>query len=154
MRKCDPLFRLLCITEPHCFVSSIEPNACPGGAWLELEARPITPLPLPVLSGHLLRQIVLTEPLFYLRFLPAPMATDEMSLVQITTPFSSPGDFLYDTFRGVIVGIIFSGKFRTFLCPPGNKSGFPSAQPHPNRQRFRRPYAQSHRRQKRCPLGC
>ena len=65
---------------------------------MELEASPITPLPLPVLSGHLLRQIVLTEPLLNLRFLPAPMDADEMSLVQITTPFSSLGNFLYDTF--------------------------------------------------------
>ena len=72
--------------------------ACPGGAWLELEASPTTPLPLPVLSGHLLRQIVLTEPLFYLRFLPAPMAADEMSLVQITTPFPGLGNFLHGTF--------------------------------------------------------
>ena len=30
---------------------------------MELEASPITPLPLPILSGHLLRQIVLTESL-------------------------------------------------------------------------------------------
>jgi hypothetical protein len=65
---------------------------------LELEASPITPLPLPVLQGHLLRQIVLTEPLSNPRFLPAPMDADEMSLVQITTPFSSLGNFLYDTF--------------------------------------------------------
>ena len=121
---------------------------------MELEASPITPLPLPVLQGHWLTQIVLTEPLFISGFLPVPMAADEMSLVQITTPFSSPGDFLYDIFRGVIVGIIFSRKFHTFSGLPGNKSGFLSAQSHPNRQRSHKPYAQSHRRQKRCPSGC
>lgn len=54
--------------------------------------------PVPVLSGHLLRQIVLTEPLFYLRFLPAPIDADRMSLVQITVPFPGLGIFLYDTF--------------------------------------------------------
>ena len=90
---------------------------------------------------------------FYFYFLPAPMATDEMSLVQITTPFSSLGSFLYDTFQGAIVGIVFSGKSHTFLCPPEDKSGSLSAQSHPNRQRFHRPYAQSHRRQKRYPSG-
>ena len=142
----------LCIS--HRFVSIIEPNACLGGAWLELEARPITPLPLPVLSGHLLRQIVLTEPLFNSRFLPAPMAVNEISLVQITTPFSSMGKFLYGTLEGVIVGIIFSGKSRTFPGLLWNKSGFPSGQAHPNRQRSHKPYARSHRHQKRCPSGC
>jgi hypothetical protein len=65
---------------------------------LELEARPITPLPLPVLSGHLLRQIVLTEPLLNLRFLPAPMAVNEISLVQIAALFPRLGGFLHDAF--------------------------------------------------------
>jgi len=65
---------------------------------LELEASPITPLPLPVLSGHLLRQIVLTEPLLNLCFLPAPMAVKEISLVQIAALFPRRGDFLHDTF--------------------------------------------------------
>ena len=81
---------------------------------------------------------------FYFWFLPAPMAANEMSLVQITTPFSSLGNFLYDTFQGAIVGIIFSGKSHTFLCPPGNKFGFPCAQSHPNRQRSHMPYARCH----------
>ena len=120
---------------------------------MELEASPITPLPLPILSGHLLRQIVLTEPLFYLRFLPAPMAADEMSLVQITTPFPGLGNFLHGTFGGAIVGIIFSGKFRTFPAPLRRKSGSPSAQSHPNQRRSHKPYAQSHRRQKRYLSG-
>jgi hypothetical protein len=65
---------------------------------LELEASPITPLPLPVLSGHLLRQIVLTEPLLNLRFLPAPMAVNEISLVQIAALFPRLGGFLHDAF--------------------------------------------------------
>ena len=121
---------------------------------MELEASPITPLPLPVLQGHLLTQIVLTEPLFISGFLPAPMAINEISLVQITTPFSSLGDFLYDTFQGAIVGIIFSGKYHTFPAPLRRKSGFPYARSHPNRQRSHKPYAQSHRRRKRYPLGC
>ncbi len=65
---------------------------------MELEASPITPLPLPVLSGHLLRQIVLTEPLSNLRFLPATMAVYEISLVQIAAPFPRLGGFLHDAF--------------------------------------------------------
>ena len=35
---------------------------------------------------------------FKFAFLPAPMAVNEISLVQITAPFPSLGDFLYDTF--------------------------------------------------------
>ena len=121
---------------------------------MELEASPITPLPLPVLSGHLLRQIVLTEPIFNSRFLPAPMATNEMSLVQITTPFPSLEIFLHGTFGSAIVGIVFSGKFRTFPVLLRRKSGSPSAQFHPNQQQCRKPYARNHRRQKRYLLGC
>ena len=90
---------------------------------------------------------------FLFQFLPAPMATDKMSLVQITTPFSSLGNFLHGTFGGAIVGIIFSGKSRTFSVSPWNKSGFLSAQSHPNRQQSHKPYAQSHRRQKRYLSG-
>ena len=51
----------LCIIAPHRFVRIIEPNACPGGVWLELEASPITPLPLSVLSGHLLEVIIVKK---------------------------------------------------------------------------------------------
>ena len=65
---------------------------------MELEANPIMPLPLPVLSGHLLRQIVLTEPLKILRFLPALMAVNEISLVQIAALFPRRGGFLHDAF--------------------------------------------------------
>ena len=90
---------------------------------------------------------------FYFYFLPAPMAADEMSLVQITTSFSGLRKWLYDTFRVTIVGIFFNGKSRTFSGSPGNKSGFPYARSHPNRQRSHKPYAQSHRRQKRYLSG-
>ena len=121
---------------------------------MELEASPITPLPLPVLSGHLLRQIVLTEPLSNLRFLPALMAVNEISLVQITASFLGLGNFLYDTSRWYSFGHVFRGKYRTFLAPLKHKSGSPSAQSHPNRRRFHRPYARNHRHQKRCPSDC
>ena len=90
---------------------------------------------------------------FLFQFLPATMAADEMSLVQITTPYSSLGNFLHDAFEGAIVGIIFSGKYHTFSAPLRHKYGFPSAQSHPNRQQSHKPYAQSHRRQKRYPSG-
>ena len=91
---------------------------------------------------------------FLFAFLPAPMAADKMGLVQITTPFPSLEIFLHGTFGGAIIGIIFSGKFRTFPAPLKRKSGSPSARSHPNRQRFHRPYARSHRHQRRYPLDC
>ena len=144
----------LCITDPHRFARIKALICLPGRGVVGIGSKSDHAPPLPVLSGHLLRQIVLTEPLFYLRFLPAPMAINEISLVQITTPFSSLGSFLYDTFQGAIVGIVFSGKSHTFLCPPENKSGSLSAQSHPNRQQSHKPYAQSHRRQKKYPSGC
>ena len=99
---------------------------------MELEANPIMPLPLPVLSGHLLRQIVLTEPLKILRFLPATMAVNEISLVQITAPFPSLGNFLYDTSRWYSFGHVFRGKYRTFPGHLRRKSVFRCTRYHPS----------------------
>ena len=128
-------------------------NACPGGAWLEPPASPITPHPLISSVRTFAKANCPHRTPFLFHFLPAPMAVNEISLVQITTLYSSLRNFLYDTFEGAIVGIVFSRKFRTFSGPPGNKSEFPSAQFHPNQQQFHKPYAQSHRRQKRYPSG-
>ena len=128
--------------------------ACPGGAWLELEAISVTLLPLAVLLGHLLMQIVLTEPLFFSSFLPAPMAADQMILVQIKSPFSAVGPFLHDIFPTLMVLEYFSGKFRTFSGPHGHKSLLPSYRFHPNWPPRCRTYARSHRHQKRYPSGC
>ena len=125
-----------------------------GGVRLEMEASPIVPLSLSVLSRHLLRQIVLTEPLRIACFLPATMAANEMSLVQITAHFLGLGYLLYGIFQGVIVGIIFSGKYRTFSDPHSHKSESPSARFRPNQQRLHRPYARNRHRQKRYPSSC
>ena len=62
---------------------------------------------LAVLFRHLLRQIVLTEPLRISYFLTAGITSGKISLVQITISFFGLGDFLYDTFGSIIVGTCF-----------------------------------------------
>ena len=69
---------------------------------------------LAVLFGHLQKQIVLTEPLRKANFLPAPMASTEISLVQKTLLFSSMEFFLYDTFESTMVLSFSDQIIRTF----------------------------------------
>jgi len=45
----------------------------------------------------------------------------KISLVQITSTFSSMGDLLYDTFESTIVGTCFCGRFHTFSGPLARK---------------------------------
>ena len=66
---------------------------------------------LAVLFRHLLRQIVLTEPLRITCFMAAGNTAGKISLVQITISFFGLGDFLYDTLGSTMVGTSFSGNF-------------------------------------------
>ena len=141
----------LCITDPHRFVRIEEPKCLPGRGVVGIGSKSAHAPPFACSVKTFAKANGPHRTPFYFWFLPAPIAADEMSLVQITTPFSSLGNFLHGTFGGAIVGIIFSGKSRTFSVSPWNKSGFLSAQSHPNRQQSHKPYAQSHRRRKRCP---
>ena len=75
-----------------------------------------SPPPLTVLLGLLQRQIVLSEPLRNPCFLTAGNTAGKISLAQITSPFSSLGDFLYDIFESTIVGTSFFRKSYLFLC--------------------------------------
>ena len=93
-------------------VSKLELSDCPGGACAGIVSNAGYTPPLTVLFGHLPGQIVLSEPLLILSFLTAPLAADKMSLVQITSPFSSLGDLLYDTFEVVIDLARFHEKHR------------------------------------------
>ena len=54
-------------------------------------------------------------------FMAAWNTVSKISLVQITSPFSGLGDFLYGTFETIIVWTCFSGKFHTFLDTYGYK---------------------------------
>lgn len=93
-------------------ISKLELSDCPGGACAGIVSNTGYTPPLTVLFGHLPGQIVLSEPLLILSFLTAPLAADKMSLVQITSPFSSLGDLLYDTFEVVIDLARFHEKHR------------------------------------------
>ena len=55
----------------------------------------------------------------------APLAADKMSLVQITSPFSGLGGFLYDTFDAIIVPAHFRRNLRTISYPSICKFALP-----------------------------
>ena len=78
---------------------------------------------LAVLFRHLLRQIVLTEPLWISCFLTAGNTAGKISLVQIMSPFSCPRDFLHDHLGTVMVGTWFNRKIRTFPAFRRKNSG-------------------------------
>ena len=77
-------------------------------------------------------------------FFTAPMATAEISLVQITATCFDLGRFLHDHLGTVIVGTCFSKRFHSFSVLSGRKSESPSCRFHSNRQRTHRPYARSY----------
>ena len=79
--------------------------------WKQCRSRPS----LAVLFRHLQRQIVLTEPLRISYFLTAGNTAGKISLVQITSTFSSMGDLLYDTFQTTIVWSYFAEDFQVIM---------------------------------------
>ena len=102
---------------PLNLISNHELYDCPGGACAGIVSKAGYTPPLTVLFGHLPGQIVLSEPLLILSFLTASLAADKMSLVQITSPFSSLVDLLYDTFEVVIDLGHFHEKHRLIFMP-------------------------------------
>ena len=108
MLESQPLFNL---------VSKQELFECLGVACIGIVNKAGYAPPLTVLFGHLPGQIVLSEPLLILSFLTASLAADKMSLVQITSPFSSLVDLLYDTFEVVIDLGHFHEKHRLIFMP-------------------------------------
>ena len=106
-------------------VSKLELSDCPEGACAGIVSNAGYTPPLTVLFGHLPGQIVLSEPLLILSFLTAPLAADKMSLVQITSPFSGLGGFLYDAFDMVMVLAHFHRNLRTISYPNSRKVALP-----------------------------
>lgn len=103
-------------------VSKQESYACPGGAWVGTGSSVAHAPPLAVLFGHLLWQIVLTEPLWIAWFLTAGNAAGKIGLVQITAPFFGLGGFFHDTLGMLMVFVGFSGKYHTFSGHHGCRS--------------------------------
>ena len=140
-----------CVSEQQSslnLVSRQELYACPRAAYIGIVSRVGFAPPLTVLLGHLMEQIVLTEPLRIAYFLTAGTASGKISLVQITAPYSGLGGFLHDHLGTVMVRTCFSGRFRTFSGPHGQKFLLPSYRFCPNWPPRCRTYARSHRRRK------